>query len=258
MEDLLNLLSKLELPETYPSLMAILGLALIWKFHDMQVKAGRIKAKDFWARSGIRMFIHATPDDSAACPACQEADGLVFHPDVVASKKFKAMEKPCANPAGCRCLMVGLYGAWAQAGEVRAALKENSGRTQLSDDDMRELLDGAKGWGGQATGPAVDRVSLRMLHAMRDEGSNPQSAMEGYRYVIDRAEEDRDLPFIVPSFLRLSDLLERAGRAQEALDMVERCLTDYGGKKKGPDAPTEAQRTQLTKRKAHLLSRLKK
>ncbi|MEK6603619.1 MAG: hypothetical protein AABY69_04350, partial [Nitrospirota bacterium] len=88
MDDLLNQLSQIQLPETYPYLVAIFGLTLIWRFHEMQVKAGRIKAKDFWETSGVRLFLHATPGDTQACLACKESTNFVFLPGLVASKKF--------------------------------------------------------------------------------------------------------------------------------------------------------------------------
>ena len=255
MDTLLTWLDTLDLPEKFPYLLAVLGLILIWKFHDMQVKAGRIKAKDFWERSGVRLFLRATPNDAQACLACREATNVVFLPGVVTSKKFKPQEKPCTNPAGCRCLMVGLYGGWEAAGRALQQLKKEGGRIRLSDGELKSLVESAK---EARAGASADRISIHMLQAMRDEGSNPEAAMEHYRYVVDRAEEDRDLPFVVPSFLRLSELLERTRHLEEALDMVERCLKDYGEKKKGPDAPTDAQRALLSNRKTYLVSVVRK
>ncbi len=40
--------------------------------------------------------------------------------------------------------------------------------------------------------------------------------------------------------------------------MIERCLRDFGGKKKGPEAPTETQRAMLEKRRARLTPLLEK
>jgi tetratricopeptide (TPR) repeat protein len=97
-----------------------------------------------------------------------------------------------------------------------------------------------------------------MLNAMRAEGNNPETAIAHYRYVVSRAEEDRNLAFMVPAYLRLGELLEKSGKAAEALEMVERCLRDYGDKKKGPDAPTEAQRTALNTRKNLLAAKVKR
>lgn len=255
MDDLLKLLNDLQLPDTYPFLLAVLGLTLIWKFHDMQVKAGRIKAKDFWERSGVRLFLHATPSDAQACIACKETTNFVFLPSLVTSKKFTPQDKPCTNAAGCRCVMVGLYGGWAQALSALALAKKKGGKARLSDAELKALIEKSS---DARAGASADRLSLRMLHALRAEGSQPETAMEQYRYVLDHAEEDRDLALMVPAYLRLSELLEKSGKASEALDMVERCLKDYGEKKKGPDAPTEAQRTALNTRKNLLAAKVKR
>ena len=255
MDDLLNLLSQIQLPDTYPYLMAILGLTVIWKFHDMQVKAGRIKAKDFWETSGVRLFLHATPGDAQACLACKESTNFVFLPGLVASKKFTPQDKPCTNPSGCRCVMVGLYRGWAQAVSALAAAKKNGGKTRLSDSELKTLID--KSSEGRA-GASADRISLRMLNALRAEGSQAETAIEHYRYILSHAEEDRDLALMVPTYLRLSELLEKSGKASEALDLVEQCLRDYGEKKKGPDAPTEAQRAAMNTRKNLLAAKVKR
>src|SRR5438132_14183418 len=175
MDQLLYFLSRMDLPDAFPYLLGILGLALIWKFHDMQVKAGRIKAKDFWERSGVRLFLRATPDDAHTCDVCKETVNVVFLPSLVTSKKFAPHEKPCTNPNGCRCVMIGLYGGWAQAGLALAEAKKDGGRARLSDADMKTLID--KSLEARA-GASADRMSLRMLNAMRAEGSTPDVAIE--------------------------------------------------------------------------------
>jgi hypothetical protein len=255
MDDLLNQLSQIQLPETYPYLVAIFGLTLIWRFHEMQVKAGRIKAKDFWETSGVRLFLRATPGDTQACLACKETTNFVFLPSLVASRKFTPQDKPCTNPSGCRCVMVGLYGGWAQALSALAVAKKNGGKTRLSDSDLKALID--KSSEGRA-GASADRMSLRMLNALRAESSQTETAIEHYRYILSHAEEDRDLALMVPTYLRLSELLEKSGKASEALDLVEQCLREYGEKKKGPHAPTDAQRTAMNTRKNLLAGKVKR
>ncbi len=254
MDDLLNLLYQIELPDTYPYLMGILGLVVIWKFHDMQVKAGRIQAKDFWERSGVRIFLRATPNDAQACTACKETTHFVFLPSLVTSKRFNPQDKPCTNPAGCRCVMVGLYGGWAQALSALALAKKSGGKGRLNDAELKALIEKSA---DARAGASADRISLRMLNAMRAEGGQAEAAIEHYRYILSHAEEDRDLALMVPTYLRLSELLEKSGKASEALDLVEQCLRDYGEKKKGPDAPTEAQRAALNTRKNLLAAKVK-
>jgi len=242
-------MTSIEFPDILPYLLAILFLTLIWKFHDLQVKAGRIQARDFWERSGVRLFLHATPNDVLACMVCREMTGMVFSPAVVTSKKFTPQERPCINPNGCRCVMLGLYGGWPEAKRVIEQLKAHNGSMRLTDEELRGLLEG-----GQHTraGATADRLSLRMLLAIRAEGNEPAVAIEHYRYIVEQAKEGRDRAFVVSAYLRLSDLLERIGQPDEALAILERCQRDYGEKKKGPYAPTETQRAMLEKRKAHL------
>ena len=187
MDTLIHLLNRIELPESWPYMLGVLGLFLIWKFHDMQVKAGRIQAKDFWERSGVRMFLRATPADVQACSVCRETTRMVFLPSVVTAKKFTPHEKPCANPAGCRCLMVGFFGGWEEAREVLARLKQEGGTLRLSDEELEDFIETAK---NARAGASADRMSLRVLNAMRAEGSKPEEAIEHYRYVLDHAEEE--------------------------------------------------------------------
>ena len=254
-QNLWQLLNRVELPEYWPYMLGVLGLFLIWKFHDMQVKAGRIQARDFWERSGVRMFLYATPADAQACSACRETARMVFLPSVVTAKGFMPQEQPCMNPAGCRCLQMGFFGGWPEAREVLARLKEQGGRLRLSGEELQSFLETAK---NARAGASADRMSLRMLNAMQVEGSNPEAAIEHYRYVLDHAEEDRDLAFMVPACLRLSELLEKSGRVEESLPLIERCLQDYGEKKKGPGAPTEVQRVALKTRQSLLVTRAPK
>jgi len=247
-------MSSIQFPDILPYLLAILCLTLIWKFHDLQVKAGRIQARAFWERSGVRLFLHATPNDVLACMACRETTGMVFSPAVATSKKFTLQETPCTNPNGCRCVTVGLYGGWPEAKRVLEQLKAHNGRMRLPDEELRSLLEGSQ---DAHAGATADRLSLRMLQAMHAEGKDRAAAIEHYRYIVEQAKEERDHTFVISAYLRLCDLLERAGHPDEALETIERCLRDYDGKK-GPVAPTKTQRVMLENRKAHLTPLLAK
>src|SRR5437867_11181215 len=91
-----------------------------------------------------------------------------------------------------------------------------------------------------------------MLQAIRVEGKEPAAAIEHYRYIVNQAKEERDRAFVISAYLRLCDLLERAGQPDEALEIIERCLLDYGGLKKGPLAPALTHRPMLGNCQAHL------
>lgn len=241
---------EISIPEVVPYLLAILGLLIIWQIHNIQVRAGTIKAVDIWSQSGIRLFIQAAPEDPHNCEACRDAYGMAFLPAVVAAKKFRPTEQACANPGECRCLMVGLYGAWPEAERLQVQLKAHDGRVRLSREKFGALLNGAQ---ARRSGVNVDQVSLAILEAMRAEESNPHVAIDHYRFVVNNAKEERDLPFVVPSYLRLTDLLERAGRHKDALEIVERFYKVFGEKSQKRHGPTQDQLAVMSLRKTRLM-----
>ncbi len=236
------------IPEVVPYLLAILALLFVWQVYAIQVRAGRVQAVDVFNRSRIRLFIHVTPDDSLACPVCREANGMGFLPHVVAAQRFRPMTNTCANPAGCRCLMVGLYGAWPEAARVQAEMHKNSGRIQLS---KQEMMEGAQ---ARQTASNEDQVSLAILEAMRTEESNPEVAIAHYTFAVDKAQKDRDLALVVPAYILMTDLLERTGRREEALGTVERFFKAYGHKRLGPHVPTEDQFSFMSLRRTRLMA----
>lgn len=243
---------SLSIPDFLPYVLAILALLLLWEMHDIQVRAGRIKAVDFWDRSGIRLFIHATPTDINACPGCRETNGLVFLPSFVAKEKITAAVDACTNPSGCRCTLVGLYGGWPEAAAVLDRLKDMGGSLRLTEEELDALF---KGRWQRAPGASADRVSVRLLQALRDEDRDPEASIFGYRFVIDHAQGERDLSFLVPSYFRLTDLLERLGRQEDALPIVERFLKRYD--KTSPCAASDAELSMMSARRIRLIMTLK-
>src|SRR5688572_4790219 len=128
--------------------------------HEIQVQAGRIDAMDFWVVSGIRFFLYGTPCDISACPACRGAHGTGFLPAYVASQSFRAQIPKCSNPIGCRCLLVGFYGAWSEAEQARKQLKWNRSKIHLTDDQLQLFVEGGK---TRRAGFSADRISLILL-----------------------------------------------------------------------------------------------
>jgi hypothetical protein len=240
------------LPSYFNHIIAVLGLLLVWKLHALQVRMGRIQAVDFWARSGIRMFIHITPSDVKACPACVEASGRVFHPSSVGKKKFQPLSKPCTSPGTCRCLLVGLYGGWPDAQGLLARLA-NTKMLHLSFEDLKHLLRGP--WEKYA-GASGDRIPVHLLEAMQMEASDPEGAIFRYRFVQENARRERDFPFVVHSFMRQSDLLEAAGRRREAMAVIDEFLKVYQAKKKPLDFASDHSYNAMSERKALLLAAL--
>ncbi len=244
------------LPDVLPYLVAILCLLIVWQYHQMQVMAGRIQAVDFWDRVGVRMYFHVNPDDSNTCPVCRQANRRVFRPSTVAKKNFSPLHGSCTNPSGCRCLLVGIYGSWPEArrlmDRMKTEFKRNAG--QLSDNEMSELLGGS--WEKSISAP-TDRISVHMLEANRAEAGDPEASIVRYRFVIDQAKEARDLPFVVPSYFRLTELLVKVARPHEALDVIDRFEERYRAKKALPYSPTETQRGLMSLKKSRLKAQLK-
>jgi hypothetical protein len=240
-------------PSYFNHIMAVLGLLLVWKLHALQVRVGRIQAVDFWARSGIRMFIHITPTDTKSCPACVEASGMVFHPSAVGKKNFKPLSKPCTSPSACRCLLVGLYGGWPDAQGLLARLGKSK-MLQISGEDLTRLLGGP--W-ERYPGASGDRIPVHLLEAMQMEASDPEGAIFRYRFIQENAKRERDFPFVVHSFIRQTDLLETAGRRREALAVVDQFLKVYQSKKKTLNLASDNSYNAMSKRKASLLAALR-
>jgi hypothetical protein len=249
--------------ELMPYLLGVLGLLMTWELHDLEVRAGRIKALDIsnpaairtWLRGYARtnLYVHATPNDSDACEACRKADHMSFAPTLVQGDKFAPLASPCVNPAGCRCVLIGLVGGWPAAATFSGRLgRRDDAIDRLTDKEMTELIKT-----GLAAGSGSDRLGIYLLEALRAEGPTPQFAISRYRRLILSAKEDGDHPFVVPAYLRLSDLLERTGRSTEALDVLDDFYTTFGAKK-GPHSPTTAQSIlTLSARRARLLRKLR-
>ena len=83
-------------------------------------------------------------------------------------------------------------------------------------------------------------------------------AIKCYRFVSDHAQADRDLAFVVPAYLRLSELLEQFGRKDEALAVADQFLKAYGDREKHPHGPTEEQRSLMSLRVTRLLTSLQR
>ncbi len=243
---------QLVIPDIMPYLLGVLGLLLVWQFYKLQVMAGRIQAVDFWDRSGTRMFIHSTVQDEHACAPCQEASGSAFLPSLSTKKNFTTLEQPCANSAGCRCMVIGIYGAWREAQRLVDYLRKRSKRAplKLTDRVVKELLEGD--W-EKTISAGADRIAIHMLEAMRMEGSDPEAALFRYRFVVSQASSARDLYLVVPAYLRLVDLLAKLERNEEALEIIQSFERRYEGKKPLPPFPTEAQKGTMSVHKSRLV-----
>jgi hypothetical protein len=242
------------IPDVVPYLLAILGLLLVWQLHDIQVRAGRIKAVDVWVRSGIRLFLHLTPDDLHACQNCRAVHGTALLPALVAAKKFKPAAKACTNPDGCRCLLIGLYGGWPEAEKLRGELARGEGQTRLSRERIQRLIQGAQ---SRRSGVATDEMSIALLEALHAEGSDPDLAVQRYRLVASQSQKERDRIFVIPSYLRMIELLEQRGQYADALNAVNQFFKACDGGSKKKHGVTDAQMNHMSLRKTRLTAAIR-
>jgi hypothetical protein len=236
-------------------LVAILGLLVIWQYYQMQIMAGRILAVDIFDRSGIRMYIYLVPEDDHICEVCSEASGRVFLPSQVAKRGFAPLPGKCKRATPCPGVLIGLYGAWLEARGVLERLRANpkKGTIQLSPEELRALVNGQ--W-ERCISAETDRLGIHMIEALCYEKINQAVSIAGYRYVVEAAKEVRHLMLLVPAYLRLAQLLVRAGEGAEALELIERFESRFPATRRGPHFPSDDQREVMRTRKTHLIKNL--
>jgi hypothetical protein len=92
-----------------------------------------------------------------------------------------------------------------------------------------------------------------MVEALCYEKINQGVSISGFRYVAEEAKEVRHLMLLVPAYLRLVQLLVRAGEGAEALELIERFENRFPPTKRGPHFPSDEQREVMKTRKTHLI-----
>lgn len=244
--------TDLMLHDFLPSLLAILGLLVVWQYHRVQVMNGRVLAVDIFDRSGVRFYIYAIPDHDAVCVGCSASNGTVYLPSEVARKDFFPAGGACSKAAPCPGVLVGLYGSWLEARGVleRVRQKPASASLRLSSDELRGLVNGQ--W-ERSISAETDRLAIQLLDAMAYETVNSDVAIASYRFVVGQAKEIRHLMLLVPAYLRLVPLLIRARRRDEALEAIEGFETRFPSTKRGRHFPSPEQRNAIRAYKAHLL-----
>ncbi len=232
-------------------LVAVLGLLIVWQYHQIQVLSGRIYAVDFWDVSGIRMLIHLAVLDDQTCSSCRDGHGTVFLPSLSTKRNFSSLEAPCSNAEGCRCLVIGLYGGWPEANRLVQFLRKNAKKTavQLDEPQLAEFFKDPWKEGLSAAG---DRLSIHMLQGMKCEPSHPEQASQHYQEVINNASGARDLRLVVPAFLRIVKTLERLNRFNEAIDYIRDFEIRFSKKKSSFYYPTGEQRWWMATMKSQL------
>lgn len=245
-------MSNFVFPDITICLIGILGLLVVWQYYKMQIMAGRILAVDIFDRSGIRMYLYATPDDSQVCDTCAQANGRVYLSSKVARKSFSPLERPCQRPTPCPGVLVGLYGGWLEARGVVERLRANSkeGMIQLAPEQLRGVVGGA--W-ERSVSAETDRISIFVLEAMSYEKINRDVAIGNYGYVVAHANEIRHLMLLVPVYLRLTHMLVQAGRVTEALAAIEQFNNRFPISKMGKHFPSPEQRELMKRHEGQMM-----
>ena len=230
------MLSDVVLPEFLSYFVGIFALLMIWQYHQIQVMKGRILAIDVFDRTGIRLYIHLVANDKQTCEACRRSNGRSFLPSDVVKKNFSAREGLCTASSECTSVLIGLYGSWPEARQVleRLSVSRKQTSVQLSDQEIAALINGP--W-ERSISAATDRISVHMLEAFYYEQVNPDTSITNYRYIIDQAKEVRHLPYVLPSYFRLSELLARQGQVPEAIQVIDQFESRFKNKKQHPTIP---------------------
>lgn len=251
MGDITVLFDRILVPDLAHYLGAILGLLLVWQYHQNLVLKGRIRAVDFWDFTGVRMLLHVTTQGERSCSACREAHGTLFLPSLLTKKRFTPLPRPCSSPLGCRCLTVGLYGGWPGADRFLLALRKRAREQllRLTPEDLLEFIDGSR---DRNIPSDVDRLTLQLLQGLQLEGKDPEFAIGRYRTVINEAKGARDLALLVPAYFRLVEVVVRTHGPEAALEVIHRFEKRFFRQRQVFYYPSPAQREAMSDRKFKL------
>src|SRR6266849_5288999 len=250
------------LPEDMPSYLAILGLLFCWKLHEVEDQLGRIKTEDVrdvllrrlaLARPILKkqratpwLFIHLSRNDSQSCQQCLKAHLHVFSGSDL---REAAAHIRCANTRGCRCVVIPIIGRWPMAKRLRAQLSSRRGSLQLSETNLRSLIRQGEDNSGQ------DQLACRLLSAMLGEKKNPRTARETYLQAIAATPKESNTLLQAAGYIRLADLLERAGDFTEAAHVTRSFLKTFAEKDWQRGVLAEPQYYGIKARKIRLLRR---
>ena len=146
--------------------------------------------------------------------------------------------------------MIGLRGAWLEAQRLLSQAMNGSQKTlKVSPEKLTALIQGS--WRTTPSAKA-DHISMHMLQAIHSEGTDAQTAVDLYQLVIDQAKAARDLPYVVPAYFRILDLLERSKRTEDALATIRRLDKEIGENQAGRPKISSAQEELLSLRRTTL------
>ncbi len=251
MADVTLLFDHILVPHLTQYLVGILGLLLVWQYHQALVLKGRIYAIDFWDFSGVRMFLHVSLQDGRACSVCRGSHGTLFLPSLATKRRLSVLPRPCSSPLGCRCLVLGLYGGWPEANRILQLLRRQARETplQLTREHLLELIDTSS---SQSVEVGGDRLTMQLLQGLHLEAKNPEWAIGRYRTVIEEAKGAKDLRLVVPAFLRLAEVVAQAQGADVALQVINQFEKRFAHQRKVFYYPSLEQRRAMADRKFRL------
>jgi hypothetical protein len=237
--------------ETTLYLVGILALLGLWLFHQVQVRSGRIQAIDLFDRWVVRLYLYVLPHDRASCDVCAQVQGRVFLPSMVGKIGFSPVDGSCRGTVPCQGILVGLYGGWVEARQLVDRLQQASKKhpVGLSPEELHTLVKGA--W-SKSISADTDRISMHLLEGWCLGQIDRAAALEGLRYVVERAKEPRHVPYVVPAWLRLMELLLKDGREDEARLSIEQFEARFPPERQEIDGPSFAQRKMLQEMKSLL------
>jgi hypothetical protein len=113
---------------------------------------------------------------------------------------------------------------------------------RLSTEELCALVKGA--W-RKSISADTDRISMHLLEGWCFGKTDRAAAVEGLRYVVERAKEARHVSHVVPASLRLMDLLLQAGRDDEARLAIEQFEGRFPLERHDLDGPSLTQLKKL-------------
>jgi hypothetical protein len=224
----------LTFPEELPNYLAIFGLLISWKLHELAVRLGRIQPKDVHdvvrrlararpilqkQRASPWLFIYLSRNDSQSCAQCTKAHLHVFSGS---NLREATAQIRCVNTRGCRCVVIPMTGGWPMAKRLQAQLSSHHGPLQLSERDLHSLIHQGENSGEQ------DQLACRLLRAMLGEKTDPHAARETYLHAIAATPKGSSNPLLqVAGYIRLTDLLQRSGDFTEAAQVTRSFLMAF-------------------------------
>ena len=211
-----DLLYVLIIPEEMPRYLAVLGLLLCWKLHDIEARLRR-------AVVPLQLYLSLSANDPQTCKRCSMAHLRVFLGRMPREVGFRIH---CSNPDGCRCALIPITRQWPVAKRLWSQVTGERGSHRLSNEDLQALLHE----GGNLNDH--DRLAQTVLRAALAEETNPEEALQSYRHTIAQASETSIALLQAAAYMRSAEILERTENFSEALEVTRAFLKAFSEKER--------------------------